>query len=51
MVKMRKRKWKHPRKQDTLRTSRILHRKQKRAARHQWYIDRKAGLHKGQCPI
>ena len=42
---------KQPRKQDTLRTANILARKRKRAVRHQWYIDRKAGLHKGPCPI
>ena len=48
---MSKLKWKHPRKRNTLRTSRILIRKQKVYDRHQWYIDRKAGLHKGQCPL
>jgi hypothetical protein len=48
---MPKQKWKQPRKRNTLRTARILQKKQMKYDRHQWYIDRKAGLHTGQCPI
>lgn len=48
--KMRKRKWKQPHKRNTLRTARLLARKEKRQERHQWYIERKEGKHKGQCP-
>ena len=42
---------KNSRKRNTLRTARILARKEKRDLRHYWYINRKAGLEKGQCPI
>ena len=48
---MPKRNWKQPRKRNTRRTANILDRKIKRQARHQWYIDRKEGKHKGPCPI
>lgn len=42
---------KQPRKRNTLRTARILARKQTKHRRHQWYIDRKLGKHKGICPL
>lgn len=46
-----KQKWKQPRKRNTLRTARILARRQEKQNRHQWYIDRKLGKHKGPCPF
>lgn len=42
---------KRPRKRNTLRTARILFRKEEKRKRQQWYIERKQGKHKGRCPI
>lgn len=47
----KRKKHKQPRKKTTSRVVTILLRKEKRQARHQWYIERKEGKHKGPCPI
>ena len=42
---------KKPRKRNSRRTANIRDEKYKRQARHQWYIERKQGKHKGPCPL